>query len=146
MKFLYILIPIALGATYVALLCKWVNKSRKRALKAIGLNNTLLMIFATLDLLIVFTTLGELFGIGSDYSMISDFVDIGRTLDLLIFDICFTVAIAFCFLAALKVRNGLSDHRKFWVDKKIQSGVFISFILSILAFITLAIDVVLYCV
>ena len=143
---MFIIIPVVFGAFYVPLLTKWVKKSRRRALKAIELNNGLLLTVATIDLLVVFTTMGELFGINSDLSLVYDAIEIGRTKALLIVDICLTVMLGVFFLAALRVRNGLSDHRKFWVDKKIQNGVFLSLTLFVLAFITLAVDVVMYCI
>lgn len=146
MGFLFIIIPVVFGALYIPLLTKWVKKSRRRALKAIELNNGLLLTVATIDLLVVFTTIGELFGINSDLSLVYDAIEIGRTKALLIVDICLTIMLGVFFLAALRVRNGLSDHRKFWVDKKIQNGVFLSLTLFVLAFITLAVDVVMYCI
>lgn len=146
MEFLFIIIPVVFGVLYVPLLNKWVNKSRRRALKAIELNNGLLLAVATMDLLVVFTTIGELFGVNSDIAVVYDVIQIGRTKALLIVDICLTILLGEFFLAALHIRNGLSDHRKFWVDKKIQNGVFLSLTLFVLAFITLAIDIVMYCI
>lgn len=146
MKFLFIIIPVVLGPAYALLSKKWVNKSKRRATKAMQFNNVLLILIAMCDLVIVFSTLGEILGISSDFSSISNFIEIGKTKDLLILDICFTVGIGFIFLNALNIQNGLSDHRKFSIDKKIRSGVFLSMILFILAVITLGVDVAMYCV